>query len=110
MQRNRYFATGEILTYEEAVEETKAAESQQVAVVQSNNSTSQASNAAQAGMGTVVAAGAPSINPCSILSSVPSLIMPADSLWLQPLWSQMEGRVPGLTIGADPKELYICFV
>ena len=27
MQRNRYFATGEILTYEEAVEETKAAES-----------------------------------------------------------------------------------
>ena len=100
---------------EAAVEETKAAESQQVVVIQSNNSTSQASNAAEAGMGTVVAAGAPSVNPCSILSSVTtSPIMPATCLWWQPLWSQMkllqEGRVPGLTIGADPKELYICFV
>ena len=98
---------------EAVVEETKAAESQQVVVIQSNNSTSQA-NAAEAGMETVVAAGAPSVNPCSILSSVTSPIMPATCLWWQPLWLQMkllqEGNVPGLTIGADPKELYICFV
>ena len=58
--------------------------------------------------------GALSINAYSIVSSVPSPIMPANSLWLQPLWMQMEllqqCSVPGLTIGADPKELYICFV
>ena len=69
---------------------------------------------ALAGMGTVVAASAPSVNACSIVSSAPSPIMPSNSLWLQPLWMQMEllqqGCVPGLTIGADPKELYICFV
>ena len=83
-------------------------------VIQSNNTTSQAKNSAQAGMGTVVAASAPSVNACSIVSSVLSPIMPSNSLWLQPLWMQMEllqqGRVPGLIIGADPKELYICFV
>ena len=59
-----------------------------------------------------IAACAPS--DCSIVSSVPSPTMPSNSLWFQPLWMQMEllqqGRVPGLTIGADPKELYICFV
>ena len=78
-------------------------------VIQSDNTTSQAKNSAQAGMEPVVAASAPSGNPCSIVSSVPK-----NSLWWQPIWMQMEslqeGHVPGLTIGADPKELYICFM
>ena len=103
-----------VVASQAVMKETKAVVVQNVPAVAPVPQNVVAGWEALAGMGTVVAASAPSVNACSIVSSVPSPIMPSNSLWLQPLWMQMEllqeGHVPGLTIGADPKELYICFV
>ena len=103
-----------VVASQAVMKETKAVVVQNVPAVAPVPQNVVAGWEALAGMGTVVAASAPSVNACSIVSSVPSPIMPSNSLWFQPLWMQMEllqqGCVPGLTIGADPKELYIFFV